>query len=137
MNLFALLTSALLLFSPQANSPVSHDPLSNTFVTASQSVLDNALATDIAADDDTFAAEMTLVKSSRDNLSSMASNDNEKEVTTNIDNLIFLISSCHIQSHDPARVSPCQARIRTSLNRLMTQINRHKSNGSWVAGPPA
>jgi hypothetical protein len=139
MNLSPLFASVLFLFSPapQSNSPVSHDTYSNTFVTASETVLDNALATDISFDDDHFDSEMKQLKASRDNLKNMASNTQEDEIVTDSDNLIFLISSCHIQAHDPARLSPCQSQISTSLHRIMVKLNRHKSSGSWMSGPPA
>jgi hypothetical protein len=139
MNPSVLFASALMLFfpAPQSNSPISHDTYSNTFVTASETVLDNALAADIAADDEHFEPEMKQLKTSRDNLKNMASNTQEDEIVTDSDNLIFLISSCHIQARDPGRVAPCQAQISTSLNRLMTKLNRHKSNGVWLEGPPS
>jgi hypothetical protein len=139
MNLSVLFASALFLFflPPQTNSPVSHDTYSNTFLIASETVLDNALAVDIAADDDHFDPEMKQLKTSRDNLKSMASNAQEDEIVTDSDNLIFLISSCHIQARDPSRVAPCQSQIGTSIHRLMTKLNHHKSNGAWVSGSPS
>jgi hypothetical protein len=51
--------------------------------------------------------------------------------------MIFQISSCHIQSIDGTPTGKCQAQIETAERQAMTTLNRHKENGAWAEGPPA
>src|SRR6185437_14936198 len=123
MNPAALMTAALFIlaapgqYGPPPASPVP--PPRQTFISAAQVVLDNAAAVDIKADRDHFTGSMQQLKQSNDNLASMK-------------DIIFQISSCHIQAIDGTPTGKCEAQIRTAEKQAMTVLNRHKDNGSWV-----
>jgi hypothetical protein len=120
---------------PPALSP--EPPLSQTFISAAQVVIDDALAVDIRADNAHIAGPLQQLKSASDNLTSMASGDHEKEVAASMKDIVFQISSCHIQSLDGTPTGPCEAQIHTAERQAMTTLNRHKDNRAWVEGPPA
>ena len=132
--------SLLLLAAPLQEGP---PPLSKippprqTFVAAAQVVLDNAAATDVKADRDHFAGQMQQLRQSNDNLTAMAADDGEKSIATSMKDIIFQISSCHIQAIDGTSTGKCEAQIKSAEKQAMTVLNRHKDNGSWVEGPPA
>jgi hypothetical protein len=141
MNAGALFAAALLAIAAlparQGPPPVSPEPpLSQTFISAAQVVIDDAIAVDIKADNDHIAGPMQQLKSASDNLTGMASGDHEKEVAASMKDMIFQISSCHIQSIDGTPTDKCQAQIQTAELQAMTTLNRHKDNGAWVQGPP-
>ena len=86
MNTGALFASAL--FAITAAAPAQQGPpgvnpeppLSQTFISAAQVVIDDAMAVDVKADNDHIAGPMQQLKSASDNLINMASGDHEKEV---------------------------------------------------------
>jgi len=142
MNAAALFLPALLAVSgaPAQQGPpgVSPEPpLSQTFISAAQVVIDDAIAVDIKADNDHIAGPMQQLRSASENLTNMASSDHEKEVAAAMKDIVFQISSCHIQSTDNTPTDKCQAQIQAAERDAMTTLNRHKENGAWVAGPPA
>jgi hypothetical protein len=140
MNAGALFVSALLaIAAPQQGPPAANPepPLSQTFISAAQVVIDDAIAVDVKADNDHIAGSMQQLKSASDNLVNMASDDHEKEIAASMKDMIFQISSCHIQSIDGTPTDKCQAQIQTAEKQAMTALNRHKENGAWAEGPPA
>ena len=141
MNFSALVTATLLLFAAPAQygpPPISKiPPPRQTFVAAAQVVLDNATAVDLKGDRDKFTTQMQQLKQSSDNLNTMAADDGEKNIATSMKDILFQISSCHIQAIDGTSTDKCEAQIKTAEKQAMTALNRHKDNGSWVEGPPA
>jgi hypothetical protein len=142
MNLGLLVaTSALsLLAAPAQQGPPSANPtypLRETFVTAAETVIDDALAVDIKADQAHFSGPMQSLKTAEDNLINMAEDDREKNIAESMKDLAFQISSCHIQSLDGADTSRCEAQVAGARNRVLETLNKHKQGGAWVDGPPA
>jgi hypothetical protein len=141
MNSAAFLTATLfLLAAPAQQGPPSLSPVPpprQTFVSAAQVVLDNAAAVDVKSDRDHFDGSMMQLNQSNDNLTAMAADDGEKSIATSMKDIIFQISSCHIQAIDGTSTDKCEAQIKTAEKQAMTVLNRHKDNGSWVQGPPA
>jgi hypothetical protein len=141
MNPGALVTATLfLLAAPAQQAPPSASPMAaprQTFVAAAQAVLDNADAVDIKGDRDHFTTQMQQLRQSSDNLNSMAADDGEKSIASTMSDIIFQISSCHIQAIDGTPTDKCEAQIKAAEKQAMTVMNRHKDNGSWADGPPA
>jgi hypothetical protein len=141
MNPAALATAALfILAAPQQYGPPSAYPVPpprQTFIAAAQVALDNAAAVDVKSDRDRFNGSMQQLKQSTDNLTAMAADEGEKNIATTMKDIIFQISSCHIQAIDGTSTDKCEAQIRTAEKQAMTVLKRHKDNGSWVQGPPA
>ena len=141
MNSGSFIAATLfLLAAPAQQGPPSATPLPpprQTFVAAAQAVLDHAAAVDVKADRDRFAGLMQQLKQSSDNLTAMAADEGEKSIATSMKDIIFQISSCHIQSIDGTPTDKCEAQIKTAEKQAMTTLNRHKDGGSWVEGPPA
>jgi uncharacterized protein with von Willebrand factor type A (vWA) domain len=141
MNPAALAAAALfLLAAPAQQGPPPLSPIPpprQTFIAAAEVVLDNAATTDVKADRDHFTASMQQLKQSSDNLTAMAADEGEKNIATSMKDIMFQISSCHIQAIDGAPTDKCEAQIKTAERQAMTVLNRHKDNGSWVEGPPA
>jgi len=141
MNSAALVTATLFLLAAPAQQgppPLSKvPPPRQTFVAAAQVVLDNADAVDLKASNDNFAGQMKQLKQSSDNLAGMAADEGETNIATSMKDIIFQISSCHIQAIDGTSIDKCQAQIRAAEKQAMTVLNRHKEGSSWVEGPPA
>lgn len=141
MNPAALITATLLLlaapaqYGPPSPSPVP--PPRQTFISAAQVVLDNAAAVDIKGDRDHFTTQMQQLRQSNDNLTTMAADEGEKNIAVTMKDIIFQISSCHIQAIDNTPTDKCEAQIKTAEKQAMTVLNRHKEGSSWVEGPPA
>ena len=135
------LVSALwiLLAATQSGPPaaVPPAPLSNTFITAAETVLDDASRVDIKAADDRFEAEMRDLKSAKDNLDRMAYEDQEHSIVNAASELTFAISACHIQAKDGADTRKCEAQIDNAMQRAMGVLGRHKQGATWVSGAPA
>lgn len=141
MNSGTLVAAVLLLLaSPAQQGPPSANPIPpprQTFIAAAQVVLDNAAAVDVKADRDHFTAPMQQLKQSSDNLTAMAADEGEKNIAASMKDILFQISSCHIQSTDGTPTDRCEAQIKTAEKQAMTAIKRHKDGGAWVDGPPA
>src|SRR5215469_16116851 len=137
MNSAAFVAATLLLLAQQVSQappPLSPIPAPRqTFVAAAQVVLDNAAATDVKADRDHFTSSMQQLKQSSDNVTAMAADEGEKSIATSMKDIIFQISSCHIQSIDGTPTDKCEAQIKTAEKQAMTVLNRHKEGSSWVA----
>ena len=141
MNSGALVAiAAFVLAAPaqQGPPPLSRiPPPRETFVSAAEVVLDNAAAIDVKADNDHFSGEMQQLRQSNDNLNSMAADDGEKSIAETMKDIIFQISSCHIQAIDGTPTDKCEAQIKSAERQAMTALKRHKEGDSWVAGAPA
>ena len=141
MNPAALITAALfILAAPQQQGPPSAYPVPpprQTFVAAAQVALDNAAAVDVKSDRDHFTGSLQQLKQSSDNLNSMAADDGEQNIAASMKDILFQISSCHIQAIDGTSIDKCAAQIKTAEKQAMIAINRHKDGASWVDGPPA
>jgi phosphoglycerate-specific signal transduction histidine kinase len=141
MNFAALVTATLFLLAAPAQQgppPVSKiPPPRQTFIAAAQVVLDNADAVDLKAGNDHFPAQMQQLKQSSDNLTNMAADEGEQNIAVSMKDIIFQISSCHIQAIDGTAIDKCQAQIKSAEKQAMTVLNRHKEGSSWVEGPPA
>jgi hypothetical protein len=141
MNLGSLFVSTLLLLSaPAQQGPPTANPtypLRATFVTAAETVIDDAAAVDIKADTGHFAGQMQQLKEAQANLASMAGDDRENAIADEMKDLIFQIYSCHIQSIDGSSTAKCEAQVTAARNRAMETLNKHKDGNTWVDGPPA
>ncbi len=141
MNAGALLAAAVLVLAAPAQQgppPLSPPPPPReTFVSAAEVVLDNAAAIDVKADNDHFNGAMQQLRQSNDNLNSMAADEGEKNIAETMKDIIFQISSCHIQAIDGTPTDKCEAQIKTAERQAMTTLKRHKEGSSWVEGPPA
>jgi hypothetical protein len=141
MNSAALVTATLFVLAAPAQygpPPVSKvPPPRQTFIAAAEVVLDNADAVDLKAGNDHFAGQMQQLRQSSDNLTNMAADEGEKNIAVSMKDIIFQISSCHIQAIDGTSVDKCQAQIKTAEKQAMTVLHRHKEGSSWVEGPPA
>jgi hypothetical protein len=141
MTIAPLLSTVLWILAPAPQTVPSNAPPSNTFITAAESVIDNAAAVDVHAADETYDAQLQQLKTAQDNLNRMASTDRDRDITTAVSDLVFAISTCHIQlknaAPDSVSPNPCESRITAARTSAMQSINQHKENGSWVAGPPA
>jgi hypothetical protein len=111
-------------------------PLSQSFVSAAQVVIDDAESIDVHVDNDHFSGLMLTLREASDNLAAMAQNDHEQEIASEMKNIIFQISSCHIQAIDGTPTAQCEAQIKSAENRAMEVINRHKEKGVWMEGEP-
>lgn len=80
---------------------------------------------------------MQQLRQSNDNLTTMAADEGEKNIAVTMKDIIFQISSCHIQAIDNTPTDKCEAQIKTAEKQAMTVLNRHKEGSSWVEGPPA
>ena len=141
MNTAAFLTATLfLLAAPAQQGPPSLSPVPpprQTFIAAAEVALDNASAVDLKGDADHFTTQMQQLKQSSDNLNTMAADDGEKNIATSMKDILFQISSCHIQAIDGTSTDKCEAQIKTAEKQAMIAINHHKDGSSWVEGPPA
>src|SRR5580658_9964230 len=104
MNPVALVAATLILLTaPAQQGPPSANhvnPQRQTFISAAQVVLDNAAAVDIKGDRAHYTGQMQQLTQSSDNLNSMAADEGEKNIATTMKDIIFQISSCHIQAID-------------------------------------
>ena len=141
MKIALLAGSAICLIASamQSGPPgvVPDPPLSNTFISAAEMVLDDAGKVEIKAPDDRFESEMRDLKSAKDNLDHMAYEDREHRIVSAASELVFAISACHIQAKDGADTAKCESQIENARNRAMYVLGKHKSGTSWIDGPPA
>jgi hypothetical protein len=139
MNTRILIASTLwLLFQPtQSTFPTVSGPLRNTFAVATETVIDNASAVDVKADEIRFNAQFQQLKVSKDNLTGMASDEREKDIAARANDMLFQISACHIQAKDGASTAQCQSQIAKAQGSIMEAISKHKSGKDWMDGPPS
>ncbi len=125
------------LLSPgQSNSPVPSGPVRNTFVVATETVIDSASAVDIKAEDARFNAQMLQLKQARETLAGMVNDDREREIASAANELVFMVSACHIQAKGGASTSGCEAQFARAKARMMESIGKHKDGAAWVDGLP-
>lgn len=137
MTLSLLLPAAFLLFAPQPQTlPTETGPLRNTFVVATETVVDDAAAIDITADDASYDPLFAQLQAVRTNLDTLAEGDREHDIAASAKNLVFLISACHLQAKNGVAPDKCLTQLATARTRIMQQLNHHKSDGAWVEGPP-
>jgi hypothetical protein len=138
MNFGALLTAALWLLSPLPQStPRDSTPPRNSFVVAAESTIDAASAVKLNGDDAQFGSRIQALKTAQANLTGMAEDDNERDIASDINDLVFAISACHIQAKGGASTTPCESQISDARTRAMQAMNKHKTGGAWVDGSPA
>jgi hypothetical protein len=141
MNSGALVAAAaFLLGAPLQQGPPPLNrvpPPRETFISAAEVVLDNAAAVDVKADNDHFNGAMQQLRQSNDNLKSMAADEGEDSIAATMKDIIFQISSCHIQAIDGTPTDKCEAQIKSAERQAMSVLRRHKEGSSWVNGPPA
>lgn len=132
----ALVAVALSAAVPQRAGPPLRTPLRNAFVTATESVLDQAEGLDLNADAAAFGPGLANLKTAEQNLEAMASDDEELAVITQLKSLMFTLSSCRIQAIDGADISHCLLSMRRASKQTMLLIHKHKDNGGWADGDP-
>jgi hypothetical protein len=130
-------TLSLLFQAAPPSLPTVTGPIRNTFAVATETVIDNASTIDLKASDVVFDAQLQRLKASKDNLVGMAYDSREKDIADDANNLIFLVSSCHIQAKDGASTTQCQSQLDRAKASMMQAISKHKSTGSWTEGPPS
>ncbi len=135
MTLSLLLASSL--FFLQSPTQPHKVPLRNTFVVAAESVIDDADSLDIKAPDAQFDAQMQQLKTAQANLDHMVAEDGERDVVDAIKNLVFAISACHIQTKSGVSTASCESIMSRARTGAMQAIDKHKSAGTWLDGPPA
>ena len=126
----------LLGFAPQM-PPAANAPLRNTFVTAAETVIDNASRVDLKADLTISDAQMKQVDSAKESLSKMAEDDREKDAAAVVNDMVFQLSACRLQATNGAGTDACKAQFDRARLRAMEAIRKHKSGDSWVDGAPA
>lgn len=133
MNVPVLLVIAGMLQYPSLGGTTQ---IRNTFVVATETVIDNANAVDLRASDDAYEAQIKQLRLSKATLSRMAEGEREHEIADDAEHLIFLISACRIQEKSGSNADKCSAQLRAAEDRLMVAIGRHKTDGAWVEGLP-
>ena len=135
MNPKILLASTLwLLFPPQY--PGHNAPLRNTFVVATETVIDTASSIDLTANHATSDEQMQHLKTIAANLASMANDDQEKQVVDTVHDMTFAITACSLQARQGAPTAQCQSQFDSARRRVMQAIGKHKDGSAWVDGPP-
>ena len=129
-----LLSSLALLFQ---SLPVPSGPLRNTFVVATETVVDNAGTIDLRANETAYNGQLHQLKVSRDTLEALAEDTREKDIADSANNLIFLVTACRIQAKTGTPTEHCNTQLSNARTRIMSAINRHKTGNAWVDGPPA
>ena len=137
MNLTHLLASTLFLLPFQYPIQPHKVPLRNTFVVAAETVIDDAGNIDIKSSDDQFEPQMQQLKAAQATLTRMIGEDGERDVVEATNNLIFAISACHIQAKAGTGTAQCEPIISRARTGAMEAIDKHKSAGAWVDGPPS
>jgi hypothetical protein len=135
MTLSLLLASSL--FFLQSPTQPHKVPLRNTFIVAAESVIDDADSLEIKAPDAQFDAQMQQLKAAQANLDHMVAEDGERDVVDATKNLVFAISACHIQTKSGAGTASCESIVSRARTGAMQAIDKHKSAGTWLDGPPA
>lgn len=112
-------------------------PIRTTFLVATETVIDNASAVDIRANDDAYGSQFRTLHESRERLSQMAEGQQEHDVADDVNNLVFLINACRIQARAGADTTKCTAQFTAAETRIMDAIHAHKTNGRWTTDAPA
>lgn len=134
-SIAAIITLVAAAATAQSSGPPSHEPVSNTFATAAQTVLDTAAAVDLHASSATFQAQFQNLMAQRENLQKLSSNDREQTIVDAVKEIGLTLQACHIQAIDGADLTRCQATLDRDRERAMDVLGSHKVNGAWTAGP--
>jgi hypothetical protein len=132
-----ILFATLAMFLPPQGPPLQTGPLRNSFLVAAESVVDNSQVIDPNEPSAQFDPQMRVLKQSETILKSMAQDERETGIASDSFNMVFSVSACHIEARDANKSATCKEQINHSINEIMTEINHHKQNGTWVEGPPA
>jgi hypothetical protein len=136
---FALVPLATLLLAAtllQQAGPPSRTPLRNTFVVATESVLDQAASLDLNADAAIFDPGMATLKTAEQNLQALIADDQEQAVADQLKSMMFTLSSCRIQAIDGADISKCLLQLGNRRTTILRSIHKHKESGVWTDGDP-
>ena len=143
MNLASLVASALMASalglinsSPQANPRTDSEPLRASFVVAAESAIDAASAVNLKGEDAEFNPQMQALKSANANLAQMAQSDDERGVVSDLNDLTFAVSACHIVAKGGASTKECEGQINDDRTHAMQDLKQHKNGAAWVDGPP-
>ena len=131
-----LVIAGFALAAPQANTPFPHGPLRNSFASAAESVIDTADAVEIQAPEVRYAPEMQQLHATYDRLKSLAEDDRETNVARALNDLLFAISACHLQATGGGPTDKCEAQVQRARIRSMEAMDKHRTAGGWVDGPP-
>lgn len=127
---------AMALFAAAASSqmagPPSHEPISNTFATAAETVVDTVASIDLHAVQGTYDPQFHNLTTQRENLDKLASNEREQAVSAAIKDMVLTLQACHIQAIDGADLTRCQGTLERDRARVMEVLGRRKVNGAWT-----
>jgi hypothetical protein len=122
---------------PQQAPPQQTGPLRTTFVTAAETVIDAVLATDPAASDRKFTAELAILNQLQQTLKGMTFDEREDDIASESANITFALTSCHLQVRsDINRLPTCKVQVDQSIQAVLLLLDVHKSGSAWSAGPP-
>ena len=111
-------------------------PLRNTFVTAAETVIDNASRVDLRADLTVSDAQMKQVDSAKATLNGMVEDDREKDAAAVVNDMVFQLSACRLQATNGAGTDACKVQFDRARLRAMDAIHKHKSGDVWADGAP-
>jgi hypothetical protein len=134
MSATALSSAALAQLGGPA--PPDREPLSNAFIRASETVLDDIQVVDLTANPTALKAQMDTVKTAQHNLATMAETERESIALSVINDAIFALRSCSVIAADGQDTTACRQRITRSQAEAMEAIDKHRENGAWVDGLP-
>lgn len=137
---FLAATLAILFLTAGASAQRSGPPVKlawrNTFLVATESVLDQATSLDLNTEAAAFDPGFATLKTAQRNLEDMASDEQEQNVVSELKNMVFRLSSCRIQAIDGTDISGCLLKLAADRKDVMLAIHRHKENGAWTDGDP-
>ncbi|MFC6644928.1 hypothetical protein ACFQBQ_04840 [Granulicella cerasi] len=108
------------------------EPLSNTFVTAVESTVDAVDAVDLAAAPEQLTSQMQNVETVYGNLKAMTSTDREERALAEVNDLLFALRACRIQSTSGNDTAKCRTRLGQEEARVLDAIGKKKVEGRWV-----
>ena len=120
------LSLALLFLPPNLHAqsaPPPPEPLSNTFTTATETVLTNYDALNLHAPASTYDPAFQTLKASASNLEAMASTDAEHTVLNALHDLLFDLSACRIQALDDTDTTSCEAKLATAKTHVRETLH--------------
>ena len=142
MILTTFLLATVLQAAPAPTLPTQHLPLRNTFVVATESVIDTASRIKPGLSHDASVAEVANLRAIAANLVKLAQDgrdDREKDIAAQANDLVFAVEACQLQSGqtpDSPDNAKCQQQVAHASLRLMEAIGKHKAGDTWVDGPP-
>lgn len=115
----------------QLPGPTANEPLRNTFVVATESVLDSASTLDLKAPAAQFDPQMQNFKTLKNNLDQLASDEHEQEVAAAVDDFAFQLAACRVQAIDGADITTCNQRLQKAREQVMQDIGKRKNGDRW------